>query len=175
MVNIELLEKHKNIILNLAILIFAAFITLQFYKSGEKQINSLISQREDELKKNMNIEEIVGFEKKIEDYKKVFVKKDLSSVMSTLSSIAADSRVTIVSIKPVGEEVNKDYIKSSFLITLTTSNYHFLGNFISRVEKNKDIYLIDEVSIRSVASGYEVEDSQAILNINLKVSTISYL
>jgi len=175
MVKIELFEKHKNIILNLAILIFAVFIALQFYKSGEKQINSLISQTKDELKKNMTIEEIISLENKFEGYKKVFVKKDMSSVMNTLSNIAADSGVTIVSIKPAEEEVNKDYIKTSFLVTLITPNYHSLGNFISQVEKNKDIYMVDEMSIRSTTSASEIKDSQANLNINLKISTISYL
>jgi len=170
----ELFEKHKSKILNFAILFLAIFIALQFYKLENQKINSLIRQQKDELKKNMVIEEIAVLEKKFEGYKKVFTKKDMSSVMGTISNIAQRTAVNIVSIKPIGEEVNKDYIKSTFLITLATSNFHSLGNFISQVEKNKDIYIVDEVSIKSAPS-YGLEDAQVNLNINLKISTISYL
>ena len=175
MEKMELFEKHKNKILNFGILFLAIFIALQSYKSEDKQINSLILQKRDELKKNKSIEGIASLEKKIEGYKKVFIKKDMGSIMSAISNIAANTAVNIVSIKPIEEDVYKDYIKSSFLITLTTTNYHSLGNFISQVEKDKDIYLVDEVSIRSMASGSDLEENQTNLNINLKISTISSL
>ena len=108
-------------------------------------------------------------------YKKVFVKKDLGSVMDTMSSIAKASSIKIISIKPISEEARTDYIKSSFLITAQAPNYHSLGDFISQVENYKDIYLVDEVIITSSGSDYVAGSSNTGLNVSLKISTISYL
>jgi len=168
MEKIELSEKNKNIILNFGIILIALFIAFQIYKSEEGQINALIQQKSDELKKNKASEEIAGFEKKIDAYKKVFVKKDFGSVMNAISNIAKDSSVRIISMRPGDEEKLADYIRSTFLITLSTPSYHALGNFISQVERDKDIYFVSEVNIISTESNKD-------LKVDLKITAISYL
>lgn len=177
MIKIEVILKNKNKILNFGMIFLLLFIALQIYKYGVRQMNSLAEQRENELKKNKVIENIVSLEKQIGVYKKVLVKKDLGSVMDTMSSIAKASAIKIISIKPIKEETYTDYLKSSFLITAQTPNYHSLGNFISQLESYKDIYLVDEVTVISSVSGYAGESSNKStgLNVNLKISTIAYL
>ncbi len=175
MIKVELVLKNKNKILNFGIILLLLFIALQIYKYGNQQMNYLIRQKENELKKNKVIESIVSLEKDIEGYKKVFVKKDLGSVMDTISTIAKDSSVKIISIKPISEQAYADYIKSSFLITAQIPNYHSLGNFISQVENYKDIYLVDEVIITSSGSSYAAGSSNTGLSVSLTISTISYL
>lgn len=175
MIKVETLLKNKNKILNFGIIFLLLFIALQIYKYGNQQMNSLAEQKENELKKNKVIENIVVLEKQMGAYNKVFVKKDLGSVMDTMSSIAKVSSIKIISIKPIKEEVYTDYIKSSFLITAQAPNYHSLGNFISQIENYKDIYLVDEVTTISSMSGYVKESSSTGLNVSLKISTISYL
>ena len=175
MEKMELFEKYKNKILNFGIVILALFIALQIYEKGDQQINSLIRQKDDAIKKNKVMEEIAGLEKRMEAYKKVFVKKDISSVMNTISGIAKNSSVKIISIKPSNEEAYANYTKSSFLINVSAPNYHFLGDFISRIESCKDVYLVGEVSISSPDSDQETEEDKADLNVSLQISTISYL
>ncbi len=175
MIKVEMLLKNKNKILNFGIIFLLLFIALQIYKYGNQQMNSLAWKKVNELKKNKVIENIIVLEKQIGAYKKVFVKKDLGSVMDTISSIAKASSIKIISIKPISEQAYVDYIKSSFLITAQASNYHSLGDFISQVENYKDIYLVDEVIITSSGSGYVAGSSNTGLSISLKISTISYL
>lgn len=165
----------KNKILNFAIIILALFIAFQIYRSAEENINSLIRQKDDQLKKNIILNEISVLEKKIEKYKKAFVKKDLSSVMDTLSDIAKNNSINIISVKPASEEAAGDYVKTSFIITVNAASYHSLGDFISQLESSKDIYIVDELSVASGGPERAVENITSGLAVNLKISTISYL
>ena len=174
MEKIELLGKNKNKILNFGIILLALFISFRIYKSVDQQVNMLIVKKNDELKKNKVTEEIAALEKKIVGYKKVFTRKDMSSVVEAISNIAKGSSVNIVSIKPVGEEAAGDYARSTFLITVSSPNYHSLGNFISQIEASKDIYMVGEVSINLADSENMKEGANKDLSVNLKINTISY-
>jgi len=175
MMNHELIERNKNKIINFGIIILALIIAFQFYQSTNNQIKSLIRQQNNELEKNKIVEDISILEKKADIYKKVFVKKDLASIVDIVSGIAKDSSVKIVSIKPYAEEAKNDYINSSFLITLNAPSYHALGNFISKIENHKDIYLVNEISINSEASDRGAAKASVDLEVSLKINTISYL
>ncbi|MDD5108853.1 MAG: type 4a pilus biogenesis protein PilO [Candidatus Omnitrophica bacterium] len=169
------LEKNKNKILNLGVVLLALFIAFQIYRSGDEKANSLVQEKDNEVKKNMLMEEISGLEKKMDGYKKVFVKKDIGSVMDSISAIAKNCSVKVVSIKPSSEESFASYIKTSFLLTISAPNYHSLGDFISQVESYKDIYIVDEVSVALAESNRPEEVVTENLNVNLKISTIAYL
>ncbi|MFA5093445.1 MAG: type 4a pilus biogenesis protein PilO [Candidatus Omnitrophota bacterium] len=166
---LDLFEKNKNKILNFGVLAVAFFIAWQIWQGADQKVAVLNQQKADELNKNTAMVEIAGFEKKIDGYKKIFTKKDVGSVMDTISSIAKNCLVKIVSIKPGEEKVYSDYIKSSFMVSISAPGYHALGNFISQIENFKDIYIVDEVNVTS-------NTNQAVenLNVNLKISTISY-
>ncbi|MEK6528892.1 MAG: type 4a pilus biogenesis protein PilO [Nitrospirota bacterium] len=171
----EVFEKNKNNILNIGVILIAVFIAFQIYNGINEKINTLTQQKSNELKKNEATSEIAVFEKKINGYKKVLVKKDLGAVMDSISEIAKQCEVKVVSIKPEDEESSADYIKSSFALTINAPNYHALGNFISRIESYQDIYFIDELSIGSAGFRGASEDVGSGLKINLKISTIAYL
>ncbi len=175
MINHELIERNKNKIINFGVIILALIIAFQFHRSANNQISSLIQQQNNELEKNKIIEGISVLEKKADIYKKVFVKKDLASIMDIISGIAKDSSVKIVSIKPYAEEALNNYINSSFLITLNAPNYHALGNFISKIENHQDIYLVSEININSAVSDQDAVKASEDLEVSLKINTISYL
>jgi len=174
---VELLIKNKSRILNSGIIFLALIIAFQIYKSANQQIESLKQQQEYELKKNKVSEDIAALEKRIEGYKKNLVKKEMGSVMDSLSNIAKNSSVKISSIRPISDEAYADYIKSSFLITVSAPDYHSLVKFISGVESYKDIYFVEELHINMVLA--EAKQFQGTidkdLKVSLKVSTISYL
>lgn len=196
MINYGLIERNKSVIVNFAIIILALVIALQLYKSASNQITALIEQQNNELEKNKVAAEIASLEKKAEAYKKVFVRKDLASVMDIISSIAKDSSVKILSVKPSAEETLDNYLSSSFLITLNVPSYHALGDFISKIENHQDICLVSEVKINSTTAnvesaaaavnpaGAELDSAGAELdfrgtgvdlNVSLKINTIAYL
>jgi hypothetical protein len=175
MVNYELIERHKSKVINLGVIILALVIAFQFYRSNNEQISALIQQQNNELEKNKVIEDIAILEKKADQYKKVFVKKDLASIVSIISGIAKDSLVKIVSVKPYAEETLDNHINSSFLITLNAPSYHALGNFISKIENHKDIYLVSEIGVNSSVSNPNSAGANLDLGVSLKINTISYL
>lgn len=175
MEKIKLSEKNKNKILNIGIIVLALYLAFQIYKSLDNQANFLLLQKDNELKKNIAIEDIVAFEKKIDGYKRVLIKKDLGSVMEAISAIARSCSVKIISIKPGNEEKFSTYVKTSFSLVVSAPNYHSLGDFISQVENDKDIYIIDDININLVKNARPQEEVKTILNVDLKISTISYL
>lgn len=175
MFNTDTLEKNKNQILNAGIILLALFLSLGIYNSYNRRIKQLSWQQAEGIKKNKLLGDVSLLENRIEKYKKVFVKQDISLVMNTLTELAGSSGVKIVSIKPPEEQKFKDYVKTSFLVALSAPGYHALGEFISKIESYKILYVVDDIDIKALnpyqASGPGVED----LGINLKLSTISYL
>ena len=82
MINLYLMERNKNKIANFGIIILALLIALQFYRSANNRISSLIQQQNEEREKNKIAADIAFFEKKSETYKKVFVKKAIRCCLS---------------------------------------------------------------------------------------------
>ncbi|HNW40039.1 MAG TPA: type 4a pilus biogenesis protein PilO [Candidatus Omnitrophota bacterium] len=176
MISYDVIERNKNKIVNVGLIILSLVIAFQFHRSASEQVNTLIQQQNSELEKNKVAEDIAGLEKKTEAYKKAFVKKELTSIMDTISGIAKDASVKIVSIKPLTEESVTNYSNSSFLITLKASSYHALGDFITKIENHPDIYLVSEISINSaLQADQEVKDVQVDLGVTMKINTIAYL
>ncbi|MFH1190914.1 MAG: type 4a pilus biogenesis protein PilO [Candidatus Omnitrophota bacterium] len=168
-------NKNKNKIINIGVIILVIIIVFQLFRSTNSQIISLVQQQNNELEKNKALEEIAVLEKKAELYKRMFVKKDLASIMDTISSIAKHSLVKIISVKPHAEEARGGYLNFSFLITLNAPSYHALGDFISKIENHKDIYLVSEIGVNSTLSGLVGADAPMVLVVSLKINTIAYL
>ncbi|MDP2927554.1 MAG: type 4a pilus biogenesis protein PilO [Candidatus Omnitrophota bacterium] len=175
MINYDLIERNKNKIINFGVIILALVIALQLYRSTNHQISSLLQQQNNELEKNKVVQDIAALEKKAEAYKKVFVKKDLALIMDIISGIAKNASVKILSVKPCAEEFLGNYFNSPFLITLNAPSYHALGDFISKIENHKDIYLVSEISINSTVSNLDAAGANVNLGVSLKINTISYL
>ena len=174
MINYDLFERNKNLIINIAIVILALIIAFQFHKSANDKIDSLVQEEKLEQEKNKVSESIASLEKKADAYKKVFVKKDLASIMDSLSEIAKDTAVKIISVKPFAEETQDNYNTATFLITLNAPSYHALGDFISKLENHKDIFLVNEIAINSVGANPDAPDAIVNLGVSLKIYTISY-
>ena len=175
MISHDLIERNKNKVINFGVIILALVIALQLYRFTNDQISSLIQQQNNEREKNKVVEDIAIFEKKAEAYKQVFVKKDLASIMNIISGIAKDTSVKILSVKPYAEEFFGNYSSSSFLITLNAPSYHALGDFISKIENHKDIYLVSVISINSTVSNSDAAGANVNLGVSLKINTIAYL
>jgi len=175
MLNPDLLEKNKNMLINFAIIILAFFIAFRFYSQANSKVNLLMQQQERELKVNKAVEEVSALEKKGNAYKQVFVKKDLTSIMEMLAGVSKVTQTKIESVKPGTEDSASGYLSSTFLITLKAPSYHALGDFISRIESQKDVYLISEMKVVSNFSEAEVVADNIELTVSLRINTITYL
>jgi len=160
--------KNKNMVLNIVILVIACFIAFNFiYKGQESSFKNLMAQKEAEQNKNAVLESIGKIEKRIADYKVLLPARDPSETMNTINSLARDAGLKITSFKPpVTEEKEQGYIKIVFEIAIGAPNYHALGRFVSSLENNQDVFIVESVDIASQEPGKE-------LTANLRVSSIA--
>ena len=164
---IPFINKNKNKLFNLAVLIIAFIIASNIYKYQTKKLEALKKRSDMEKRKNAVIENISGLEKSIDAYKNFLVKKDASSVINTISNIAKESRIRIISIRPTSEHRYPDYIKLPFDLSFTAPNYHTLAGFISKIETYQDVYVVEAIEIRSQEQANE-------LAVNLTVSSVAF-
>lgn len=145
----DFIDKYKNKIFNIGIIILVLIISSNIYKKQLKEIEVLGEKIELETKKNQALESIIHSETRINTYKNLLAKKDTSLIINTISNIARESRIKIVSIRPMPERKYEDYIKVPFSLILSASEYHAVGRFISKLESSQDVYTVESMEIKS--------------------------
>ena len=175
MVSIDFFIKNKNKIMNVGVILLAIFAALYLYSMQSQQLVSLEENKNEEVKKSEVIESLSRVEKRISSYKQAFNKKDLGSVISAMTDIAKDTRVKLVSVKPGTDQQFSEYVKTSFLIVVRVADYHALGQFITKVENYKDLFLVEDVNITAANTVLPGKMAERDLDISLKISTITCL
>lgn len=161
-------NKYKNVIFNIALVLGAVFIAYNFiYTRHLRGLASLNQEKEIEIKKNAALEEISKLEKRLNAYKNFLVKKETGLIISTLSDMAKATGLEISSVRPGTEEKFLTYAKVTFSLEMNASNYHALGEFISKMESSPDIYIVEDINIRTQGPGNK-------LSVNLKVNKIFF-
>jgi len=143
----------KNTILNIIMIFVALFICYKIYGAQEKYIAELNAQKEMELKRNEELSNISLLEKKLVVYKNYFNNKTVSSLIGTIGLIAKESEVNIVSIRPIGEVANEDYVRYPLTLTVEAKDYHILSKFINNLEVHKDVYMVSRLSMKQDYGG----------------------
>ncbi len=87
-------------------------------------------------------------------------------VPASLMEIFRESKVEVISIRPVPEKIEGDLLTSSWDIRVV-AGYHELGHFISRLEKSADFNRIDSLTISSEGSSLEHRAQLVISRISL--------
>lgn len=160
-------NKYKNLVLNIVIIIVACIVSVKIYKRQVSQMEALKTQKEMEIKKNASFQNIGKLEKKLDAYKNLLARKDANKIINDITNLAKESDIKIVSIRPVPEEAEQDYIKLPFDLAISASDYHTLGKFISKLESYTDVYVIESLEITS-------ESQKKELTANLRLNTIIY-
>lgn len=168
----DYLNKYKNLILNIAIIICAFIIASNIYKAQDKEINRLKENKESEVKKNSILDSIKSSDKRLKGYKNFLNKKDISLSIDNIGAIAKDSNARITSIKPEAEQSFPLYIKHTFMMSVSISDYGTLGKFISKLESSRDVYMIESIGISSRLEG--ADKVMKGLTVNLKVVTFLF-
>lgn len=138
----------KNKIVGIAIIIFALIIGYKIYKAQDRAVGLLGQKKEWEIKKNASLDNIRQFEKKINFYKNKVNKKEVSSLINTLSSITSDSEVKIISLTPLQEMGYPLYTKYPFKLAVSAGDYDVIGRFIGKLENNPDIYIVESAVLK---------------------------
>ncbi len=160
----EAINKHKNRIFNLIVIILALAIANNIYRKQSREIELLNAKKDAGIKKSSVLESISQLNNRINSYKNLLTKKDANLVINTTSDIAKASGVKILSVKPAMEQRFADYTKFPFDLMVSAPNYHALGKFISGLESYEDIYFIEALNIN-------FEKTTKELNITLKISS----
>jgi len=145
---ITLINKHKNLGLNIGIIIVALFIANSIFKSQNAGLEVLKKEKDAEAEKNEMLSKIGSLEKKIVSYKELYNKKEASSVIENIDNLAQESGVKIVSMNPEPEVASSLYNKYYFRLVVSASGYHQIGGFISAIENSEDIFAVEEVEIK---------------------------
>lgn len=168
---------YKTRIINIGVIILALIVAFKIYKSQSQSLELLKQEKQLEIKKNETLEDISKLGQKIKSYKDLVNNKDISSAINSISNIAKDTGLKIISIKPAGEENFPLYMKYPFELTAHSGNYSAIGKFISGLENSPDIFMVDLINIVPVRNSEEVTaDSAATyyLSFDLRVSTIIF-
>lgn len=163
----ELINKHKNKALNAVIILLILYCANYIFNKQNKVLESLKKKNESEISKNNVLEGISILERKIDSYKDLLGKKDASYIMNTLSNIAKESGIKIISIRPSGEQVFPEFVKLPFDLIVSSADYHALGKFISRIEDYQDVYMVENIDISPDRQKKE-------LSVNLTISSIAF-
>jgi len=165
---IQGINKHKNLALNIGIIILSLTIANVIYGNQRGIMASLKENIDKETRKNKILSSIGNSDKTINYYKESINKKDLSSVITHISDIAGEAGVQIVSLRPKEEKKELLYKRYPFELAVKSKGYHAIGKFISRLESDPDIYLVENMEIRS--AGREARAGE--LALTMVVSTI---
>jgi len=167
------INRYKNRILNIVILVIASIIAKNIYTSQALKVTVLQQKKETEIKKNEVLAGITNLEKKISSYKNFINKKEISSVVNIISNFAQETGAKISSVKPQSEIEETDYIVYPFVLAVSVKDYHSLGRFISKLESSADIYNVEVINVRSRSGRYYAQSDQSEgLDVSLTVNTV---
>jgi len=164
----EEIDKYKNTIINIAVVIVGLIIALNIYQGGLGRIKSMEAKISEEENKNRELEKISQLESKKNSYKELFSKQEANSVMADISKIAKAANVSVVSVKPLAKESSADYSKDIFEITVNASSYDNLAEFINAIESYNNVYIVEGLKI-SIQEGIAKKGLAA----NLLISSVT--
>lgn len=165
----DTLGKYKSNIANLAVIIIFVVISINVYKNQTKNTASLNERKDTETKKNKVMEEIVQLQKNIDDLTNLVNSKDIYATINNLNNMAREFSVKISAIKPITEQDFILYTKYPFELTVEADNYHQIGKFISKIESNPNIYIVESLSMHPQA-----DNQPGVVTASLKISTVLF-
>lgn len=172
----ELAAKYKAKIINAAVIILALVIAGNIYKSQAKGLELLRERNQTEAKKNTVLQDISRLEKRLTSYKGFFAKKEAGAIINTLSNLAKESGIKILSIRPGREERYRDYAKLPFELSVNSPDYNAIGKFVSRIENHQDVYLVENLGIRpgNIDNTEKQDTKKQGLEADLTLSTVIF-
>ena len=166
---IDELLKRQNLIIAILILFFGFIIARNTYENLNKKIASLKEQIRDRQEREEILRKIQILEKRIEEYKEKFPKRDTSLLIEELTRNAGICNIKVSSISPEQEIVYENFIEQRLISMDLLSSYHNFGRFLAILERNPQIK-IQEIRLSKIEGEKEPED----LRTNISISLISF-
>lgn len=166
----DFINKGKNQIISIGILILSLVIASNIYKGKVEEVENLKSQIAEENKKNEALIVINRLAEDLTSYEKLLAKRDANLSMSDITTLARDEGVKIIAIKPSGQEEASEYVKLVFELSVTAPDYDSLASFINKLEFFESVYMVDRLDIDSPSYNNDKE-----LKAKLRVSAVAIL
>lgn len=170
------LNRYKNFVFNFTVLLVFVFVAFKIYGWNEKKLLLLQEKKQNEEKKNELLEIIKNIEKKVFSYKRFLNNKDITTLISSIGSLANKSQVKILSIKPSLEENYTPYLlRYPLELVVQADSYHHLGGFLAELESHPDMYVVELLNLEPSSREIGREEKKEYkLKANLKISTFLY-
>lgn len=143
---------NKSFFLNAAVVLLAVFGALQIHKMNGKEMVRLQDELASQKKKNELRKKILGLESKIERLRPLFPQQDPSDVMLGVSEMARASGLVVNSVRPSGTITQPDYFNHVYVMSVGAKDFHQLGDFISKLENAKEIFVLNELQLNPQAN-----------------------
>ena len=147
------LQKNKNAILNVAILVLALIISIKIYQNQDAQIAALKIQKQSEAENNIVFKNLTQLDNKINTYKRSFKIRNSGEVMNTIGEIAKSSGLKIDSIRPLGDIAGDDYVRIPVSVAMKAKNFNQVGKFMSKLESHPAFFTVDSFRVGPNSDG----------------------
>lgn len=169
------LNKYKNTLLNVVLVLAALIFSYNLYEKQDKVLRELKRQKEEQIDKNKVLEEIGMFDQKIKALKESVNKNDASLSLNTISRLAKANSIGITAIRPLAKQNYPLYAKYPFALEITIDNgYNSLGMFISDLENDQAVYFVESIDIRNRAAAPQGGPPERGLAASMTVYTIVF-
>ncbi len=187
---IKLKDKDKEILIlsafviivliDLIVILFGWQLRQMFgsYKSAKEKKQAIVSLDSDIVNLERYKKESVDLDKKISELKLSVVEEmDISALVENISNLAESNGVKITQIKPVIDNSEPKIIEAKdakfaeiVLQIKAKSDFHQLGNFISKIESAKSFLKVASLEIETDNRNYFIQNIELDLKsfINIK-------
>lgn len=140
-------ENTKILVITTAIALAALILCSTIYNLYAGKVRELRSKIDEEGRRLVIRKDVATIDNLIKEYRTYFYK-DISSLVlrDTISALARDTAVDVVSMQPVESEKFVNYTKIFFKVKLDCT-YNQLGKFIEKLERLERLTKIDEIII----------------------------
>lgn len=160
-----IINSYKHKIANLALVLFAVYVSSKILLGQNKAIESLKQTKELEVKKNAVLGEVNIFEKKVSLYKDLINKKDVSSIVNIIAKISREEDFKITSLSPVPDKSYPVYIKYPFSLSGIAKDYNFAMKFINQLENDPNVFIVEMLNIKPIPQDQAVLGTEMILDV----------
>lgn len=180
--NLKTTKISLNQIISLVILIVACLIAITIHRKENEKVEQIRQIQQEQKRKNDILISVKDLRKRVEAYKHAFEPKDSRKIINTITNLAAATTgVEIVSLKPQkmstgpDREGSKIYDKAFFHLAIKVEGYHQLATFISSLENNPIMFIIESLQVNDIQIARAVTGTKVVkLQVGLIISVISF-
>jgi hypothetical protein len=154
---IEILRiKKSNLdqIINIAFLVIAVLVAINIHQKQNKKFAQIFQIRDVENERNEILLRIGNLNKRIGLYKETLKPMEQREIINTITNLAQATDTKIISLKPqekaTREKKSKIYNQAFFRLDIQADGYHQLAKFISRLENNPILFIIESFQVKGV-------------------------